>query len=86
MFSKLKQVNLKVNLAKCEFAKSQVKVLGHIVSGRGIQPDEDKVTVIQNLPPPTDKTGVKSFLGVVNFYQRFIRDCSTLAEPLIFLT
>ena len=44
------------------------------------------MTVIQNLPPPINKTGVKSFLGVVNFYQSFIRDCSTLAKPLIFLT
>ena len=44
----------------------------------GILPDNSKIKVIKNLPPPTDKTGVKSFLGVINFYCCFIKDCSTL--------
>ena len=86
VLASLNRVNLKVNIAKCKFAMAEVKVLGHIVYGSGIMPNPEKVKVIQNFEPPTTLTGVKSFLGVINFYRKFIPNCSTLAEPLIKLT
>ena len=66
VFKRLASVNLKINLDKCNFVKSEVKVLGHLVSKQGIRPDPKKVETIQKLTPPTDVTGIKSFLGVVN--------------------
>ena len=86
VLERLNNVNLKINIKKCRFAMNQVKVLGHLVSSEGILPDPKKVEVIQNFQPPTNVTGVKRFLGVVNFFRRFIPNCSTIAEPLIKLT
>ena len=63
VFSWLAKVNLKVNLDKCNFVKTEVKVLGHLVSKQGIRPDPKKVETIQGLAPPKDVTGVKSFMG-----------------------
>ena len=63
VFFWLAKVNLKVNLDKCNFVKTEVKILGHLVSKQGIRPDLKKVKTIQGLAPPKDVTGVKSFMG-----------------------
>lgn len=86
VLKQLDKANLKVNIDKCSFVKSQVLVLGHIVSQHGILPNPEKIKAIEKLCPPQDITGVKSFLGVVNFYRRFIKNCSGISEPLIELT
>ena len=65
------------------FAK--VKVLGHLVSQKGIRPDPKKTEIIWNLPALKDVTGVKSFMGVINYFRKFIPNCSILAEPLLTL-
>jgi hypothetical protein len=58
-------------------------VLGHRVSKRGIEVDRAKIEVIEQLPPPTNVKGVRSFLGHAAFYRRFIKDFSRIARPLI---
>ena len=83
IFKRLSEVNLKINLEKCSFVKSEVKVLGHLVSKQGIRPDPKKVEVIQQLTPHKDVTGVKSFVGVINYFRKFIPRCLILAEPLL---
>ena len=57
-------------------------VLGHRVSERGIEVDRAKIEVIEQLPPPTNVKGVRSFLGHTGFYRRFIKDFSCIARPL----
>ena len=57
-------------------------VLGHRVSERGIEVDRAKIEVIEQLPPPTNVKGVRSFLGHAGFYRRFIKDFSQIAHPL----
>jgi len=57
-------------------------VLGHRVSERGIEVDRAKIEVIEQLPPPTNVRGVRSFLGHAGFYRRFIQDFSQIARPL----
>ena len=51
-------------------------VLGHRILEKGIDVDKAKIEVIENLPPTTNVKGVRSFLGHVGFYRRFIRDFS----------
>ena len=57
-------------------------VLGHKVSARGIEVDRAKIEVIEQLPPPTNVKGIRSFLGHAGFYRRFINDFSQIARPL----
>ena len=57
-------------------------VLGHRVSSKGIEDDLDKISTIEKLPPPTNVKGIRSFLGHVGFYQRFIKDFSKIFKPL----
>ena len=57
-------------------------VLGHRISSKGIEIDRAKVEVIEKLPHPTSVRVVRSFLGHVGFYRRFIKDFSKIARPL----
>ena len=57
-------------------------VLGHLVSKCGIEVDRAKIEVIEQLPPPRNVKGVRSFLGHVGFYRHFIKDFSHIARPL----
>jgi len=57
------------------------EVLGHVISTRGIEVDKAKIEVIELLPPSSVKE-VQSFLNLVGFYRRFIKDFSKIAKPL----
>ena len=57
-------------------------ILGHKISSKGIEVDRAKVEVIENLPPPVNIKGIKSFLGHAGFYRRFIKDFSKISKPL----
>ena len=57
-------------------------VLGHKVTGRGIEVDKAKVEAIERLPPPHDVKGIRSFLGHTGFYRRFIKNFSQIALPM----
>ena len=57
-------------------------MLGHIVSRKGLEVDKAKIEVIQNLPLPGTVRDLRSFLGHVGFYQRFIKDFTKVSKPL----
>ena len=57
-------------------------VLEHIISGKGLEVDKAKIEVIQNFPLPTTIHDLRSFLGHVGFYRRFIQDFAKVSKPL----
>ncbi len=82
VFARLRAANIKLKASKCHFAYPQVTYLGHIVSRHGIQPDPDKVSAVREFPIPKKVKDVRSFLGLANYYRRFIKNFAHIAGPL----
>ena len=82
VFEKLKAAGLKLKPLKCDFFKKEIKYLGHVVSEKGVSTDPDKIKAVTEWPQPTTVTEVRSFLGFVNYYRRFIPNFSKVAKPL----
>ena len=68
----LRAANLKIKPRKCRLLGSQVRFLGHIVSGAGIATDPAKVQAVREWPVPNSVKALKSFLGFASYYRRFI--------------
>ncbi|MFN9965217.1 MAG: reverse transcriptase domain-containing protein, partial [bacterium] len=71
-----------IKLKKCDFFKQELLYLGHIISADGIKPDPKKVEAVKNFPKPTTVQTLKSFLGMVNWFHRSIKDLAKVASPL----
>jgi hypothetical protein len=86
ILSKLEAANLKIHPEKCAWAKTSLKYLGFIVTENGIKPDPEKTETILRLAFPDTLKKLKSFIGMVNYYRKFIKDCSKILKPLNQLT
>ena len=86
VFDKFRQAKLRMNGKKCKFAVTQVKYLGHILSGSGVAVDPSKFDLITNWPTPKSAKQIKSFLGVANYYRRFVQSFAQRSAPLRELT
>lgn len=82
LFTRLRQAGLKCNKAKCAFFQASIHYLGHVISADGITPSEPLVRAIAALPPPTNVTQLRSFLGKVSYYRKFLPHLATTAAPL----
>ena len=72
VFAALEKAQLKLKLSKCHFAQKEVKYLGHIVSEKVIAPDPSKIEAVSSYPPPQTPKELEQFLGLSNYYRRFI--------------
>ena len=82
IFQRLVEYNLRLNLAKCEFFKASLNFLGHKLSASGIEPLEEKVAAIRDYPLPKTFRQLRRFLGMINFYHRFVRNIAEILAPL----
>lgn len=86
VFQRLEQANLTLKPSKCFFGFNKVHLLGHVVSEDGISPDPDKLKAVKEFPRPTSVKSCQSYLGLCNYYRKFIENFSKIARPLYELT
>ena len=83
---KFRDAKLFARLHKCSFFQEKVKYLGFDVSEKGVQPSPEKVRTVVEWAQPQSVKDIRGFLGLANFYRRFIRNFSLKARPLTHLT
>jgi hypothetical protein len=86
VLDRLRAANLKLKAKKCLLFAKQVKFLGHVISQDGVSTDPDKVADIVNMHRPRTIKQVRSFMGMVNYYSRFVPKLAEVARPLHKLT
>ena len=82
VFMRLKDYGLKIKKKKCEFFKESVHYLGHVINSDGLHTSKEKVNAILAAPVPTNLQQLRSFLGLLNYYGRFLPMLSTVIQPL----
>jgi hypothetical protein len=82
VFALLRKHKLYVKMSKCSFGQSSIPFLGHIVGKDGIQVDPSKVASVRDWPVPANSHDVRCFLGLANYYRRFVQQFSHIASPL----
>lgn len=82
ILKRLSDFNLKVQLDKCEFLKTETEFLGHVITPNGIKTNPDKIKKILEWELPNSQKQIKQFLGLTGYYRRFIKDYSKVTKPL----
>src|SRR6266498_3819471 len=82
VFIKLQEANLVIKLKKCKFGQRKIKFLGHTIRIDELRIDPENIEKIINYPIPTDVTGVRKFMGLCNYYRKFVKDLSKFSKPL----
>jgi hypothetical protein len=82
VFERCRLYGISLNPKKCLFVVSEGKLLGYIVSKKGVYIDLERIKAINELNPPTSKKGVQSFFGKINFVRRFVPDYATIVKPI----
>ena len=87
--SRLKQVLHRIQSAgatlnkdKCQFGKSSIKFLGHVIDGNGIRADPDKTSAILKMNPPSNVSELRRFMGMINQFGKFSPNLAELTQPL----
>lgn len=82
IFERLREVNLKIQLDKSEFLYKEVAFLRHIITPEGIKPNPSKLEAVLKYPIPKTVKEIKSFLGLIGYYRRFISGFAKITSPM----
>lgn len=85
LFQRLQEHDLVINVMKCQFGRTTLDFLGHRISSHGASPLPDKVKAICQFQQPVTIKGLQEFVGMVNFYRRFIPSAAGIIQPLFLL-
>ncbi|KAL5471331.1 hypothetical protein EMCRGX_G029435 [Ephydatia muelleri] len=86
VLQRLRQAGLKLKPSKCKWCQKSVTFLGHIVSEEGVAADPSKTAIVAGWPPPQSKREMQQFLGLANYYRKFVKNFAAIAKPLHRLT
>ena len=82
VLKRLADAGLRLNRSKCFFLQPQIQYLGHLLNATGLHPTDEKVAALAEAPTPTNVTQLRSFLGIVNYYGKFLPNLSDTLKPL----
>ncbi|KAK8758930.1 hypothetical protein V5799_003440 [Amblyomma americanum] len=82
VLSRLQERGVRIRRDKCSFFQRELRYLGHVINAEGVCASAKMVLALLNAPAPKDKQQLQSFLGMVNYYGKFVQRLSTLAQPL----
>ena len=85
VLTELEEAGLRLNRDKCEFGVREVVYLGHRMNVEGLQPTTEKFDAVVNAPVPRNVSELKSYLGLINYYAKFLPQLSTTRAPLHYL-
>ena len=82
VLKRLEKAGMRLKKSKCKFLMTEIEYLGHRITKEGLKPTESKVQAIAQAPTPTNVSELKAFLGLVNYYGKFLPNLSTTLAPL----
>ena len=82
VFSHLWEAGLKMKRSKCDFFKSEIHYLGHLISPEEISPLPNKLDSIRHMPVPNSAKEIKQFLGLIGYYRKFVPRFADISRPL----
>ena len=82
VITRLQEINLKINGDKCQWFQRKMKILGHIVTENTVLMDKEKINAVEEMKPPRNIKQLQQYLGLCNYYRRFIEKFSFIAAPL----
>ena len=82
VLSRLERYGVQLKWSKCSFLQEKVQFLGHVIDAEGVHPSPEKVQAIVEAPSPATVTELRSFLGMLQYYGKFLRNLSTLLHAL----
>ena len=86
VFDRFREAGLKLKPTKCNFGQSRVNYLGHVITPDGLQPDPSKIKAVQEYPVPRTVKDIRAFMGLANYYRKFVKNFAKMASPLHELT